>query len=167
MAAARPEKGVTKFEEDIKLPFSTFYSFSTAQPISRGKSLDRLHDVVSLYPGMKKQLGSVSKNEPIEIVGSFVAREIVIAGASFRLQRKPKREAECALIVWYGDTNQEDKPVVVEFSFRYGNKHEEYERDAALRAYDAFGSIQKSLAEWIDPDGATKTAFVYEQTGKP
>ena len=166
MASARPEEGVTKFEEDIKLPFTTLYSFSTTQPISRGKTLDRLRDVVALYPGIKKRLGSVPKDEPIEIVGSFIAREIVIAGASFRLERKPKREAECALIVWYGDAGQEDKPVVVEFSFRYGNKHEEYERDAALRAYDAFGAMQKSLADWIDPDAATKTAFVYEQTGK-
>src|SRR5207249_902896 len=39
MAAARPEVGVTKFEEDIKLPFTTLYSFSTTQPISRGKTL--------------------------------------------------------------------------------------------------------------------------------
>src|SRR5207249_3944485 len=136
--------------------------------ISSGKSLDRLDDVVSLYPGIKKRLGSsVTMDEPIEIVGSFVAREIVVAGASFKLQRKPKREAECALIVWYGDTNQEDKPLVVEFSFRYGNKHEDYERDAALRAYDAFGAIQKFLADWIDTEAATKTAFVYEQRGKP
>jgi hypothetical protein len=163
MAAARQEDGKIKFEEDIKIPFTTLYSFSTTQPISRDKTLNCLDDLVSLYPGIKKRLGPVRGDEAIGVVGKFVAREEVLRGAAFRIGRKPKTDAECALIVWYVDARPEDKPVIVEFSFRYGAKNENYERDAALRAYGAFAAMKESLADWLEAKTPTKTAFVYEQ----
>ena len=72
-------------------------------------------------------------------------------------------EAECALIVWYDDAGEEDRPVVVEFSFRYANEQEEFDGKAAQRAYDVFGRLKNLLADWIDSQGPTKTAYFYSR----
>ena len=45
---------------------------------------------------------------------------MVITGADFQIGENPKTEAEYALIMWYDEAAEEDRPVVVEFSFRYG-----------------------------------------------
>lgn len=161
--AAGVENGRTKFEEDIKLPFIKLYSFSTKQPISDGKSLNKLNDPGKLYPDLKKRLKSYEENEPIEIVGKFTAKEIVVSGAYFQIGKNPKVEAECALIAWYEEAGEEGRPVVVEFSFRYENEREEYDGEAAQRAYDVFGRLKDMLAEWIDSEGPTKTAYVYSR----
>ena len=159
MAAADVENGDTKFEEDIKLPFIKLYSFSTKQPISADKSLNKLDDPGELYPDLKKRLKSYQPDEPIEIVGKLTAKEVVIVGADFQIRKSPKVEAECALIVWYDEAGEEDRPVVVEFSFRYKNELEEYDGEAAQSAYNVFGSLKDM--EWVDPEGPTKTAYVY------
>ena len=168
MAAAKKKKGKTKFEEDIKLPFVKLYSFSTKQPISDGKNLNQLNDPGKLYPDLKQQLKSYQGDEPIKVVGNFTAREIVITGADFQIQKGPKLEADCALIAWYDDANgEQDKPVVVEFSFKYENEREEYDGTAAQRAYDVFGTLKNKLGKWVDPDGMTKTAYVYSKADCP
>ena len=163
MASADAENGKTKFEEDIKLPFITLYSFSTTQPISHGKSLNRLSDPGELYPDLKKRLKSYQANESIDIVGNFTAREVVITGADFQIRKSPKVEAECALVTWYDDAAEEHRPVVVEFSFRCENEREEYDGAAAQRAYDVFGRFKDMLPEWVDHEGPTKTAYVYSR----
>jgi hypothetical protein len=155
------ENSETKFEEDIKLPFQTLYSFSTTQRIRSGNALNRLRDLFGLYPGLEKQLRRFEKGAKLQIVRDFVAEEIVITGAVFGIRRNPKAEAECALIVWYDKQDKKNRPVVVEFSFRYGNTRGEYERKSAQRAYDVFGALLKVLRKWLDAKGPTKTAFVY------
>ena len=164
MAAADVENGKTKFEEDIKLPFIKLYSFSTKQPISDGNSLNKLNDPGELYPDLKKQLKSYRDNELIDIVGDFTAREVVITGADFQIRKSPKVEAECALIAWYDEAGEEDRPVVVEFSFKYENEREEFDGEAAQRAYDVFGRLKDMLAEWVNSEGPTKTAYVYSRS---
>ena len=162
MDAADVKEGESKFEEDIKLPFIKLYSFSTKQPISDDKSLNKLNDPGKLYPDLKKQLKSYQGSESIEVVGDFTAKEVVIEGADFQIGKKPKLEAECALIAWYNDAGKKDRPVVVEFSFKYENKKEEYDGEVAQRAYDVFSQLLKGkLADWVDSEGPTKTAYVY------
>ena len=161
MDAADKKKGETKFEEDIKLPFIKLYSFSTKQPISDGKSLNKLNDPGKLYPDLKQQLKSYQGNESIEVVGDFTAREIVIEGADFQIGKKPKVKAECALIAWYDKAGKKDRPVVVEFSFKYENDKEKYDGKVTQRAYDIFVALKDKLAKWIDSEGPTKTAYVY------
>jgi hypothetical protein len=163
MAAADTENGKTKFEEDIKLPFLKLYSFSTKQPISENKSLNKLNDPADLYPDLKKRLKSFPKNESIGIVGDFTARELVISGADFQIEKSPKVEAECALIAWYEESGDKDAPVVVEFSFKYENEQEEYDGESAQVAYDVFCTLEGKLTEWIDSEGPTKTAYVYSR----
>ncbi|NEZ54982.1 hypothetical protein [Adonisia turfae] len=168
MTAADIDDGETKFEEDIKPPFLRLYSFSTKQPISKSKDLNKLNDLGKLYPDLKKQLKPYQKNEPIEVVGNFTAREIVITGADFQIRDNPKVEAKCALIAWYEvqgeeDKPVEDKPVIVEFSFRYKNEQEKYSGEASEKVYDVFDKLQKELTEWVDLKGSTKTAYVYSR----
>ncbi|GJL83504.1 MAG: hypothetical protein DHS20C01_31380 [marine bacterium B5-7] len=161
--AAGVKDGKTKFEEDIKVPFIKLYSFSTKQQISEGKSLNKLNDPGELYPDLQKRLKSYEADEPINIVGNFTAREVIVSGAEFQIKKNPRVEAECALIAWYEQARDEDSPVVVEFSFRYKNEREEFDGEAAQRAYDVFGNSTDMLAEWIDSEGLTKTAFVYSR----
>ncbi|NET59096.1 MAG: hypothetical protein F6K47_24020 [Symploca sp. SIO2E6] len=163
LSAANVKKGKTKFEEDIKLPFIKLYSFSTKQRISEKKSLNKLKDISELYPALKKRLKVAQANDSIDVVGNFTAREVVIAGADFQIGKSPKREAECVLIVWYDEAVEEEKPVVVEFSFKYENEREEYDGKVAQRAYDVFGRFNDILAEWVDLEGPTKTAYVYSR----
>ena len=163
MAAANSKDGKTKFEEDIKLPFLKLYSFSTKQPIPEDKNLNKLNDPGRLFPDLQERLKSYQEDEPITKVGDFTARELVIEGAEFKIKKNPEVEAECALIAWYDEAGEEDKPVVVEFSFKYENEQEEYDGESAQIAYDVFGTLKDTLAEWIDSEGPTKTAYVYSR----
>ncbi len=75
--------------------------------------------------------------------------------------KKRKVEAECALIAWYDKAGKKDRPVVVEFSFKYENDKEKYDGKVTQRAYDIFVALKDKLAKWIDSEGPTKTAYVY------
>ena len=160
MKAGDSDRGRTKFEEDIKPPFVTLYSFSTTQKIADGKKLNKMKDVELLYPGVRDSLDHYEEGEEIEIIRGFTARELAIAGAKFQISKKPRLNSECALIVWYDNEGDERKPVVVEFSFRYGNRDGEYKRDTAYRGYEVFQILQGGLTRWIDANSKTKTAFV-------
>ena len=150
----------TKFEEDIKPPFLKLYSFSTTQKISDTKNLSQLKDVTRLYPHLYERIDHYTEDEKIKIVGSTI-RELVITGARFQISKKPTLNSECALIVWYNNDTDEEKPAAVEFSFRYGDKNENYTRNMAQRAYTVFQILQKKLTRWIDPKSETKTAYIY------
>ena len=171
MSAADANKGETKFEEDIKLPFISLYSFSTKQPISNSKSLNKLNDPGELYPDLKDKMQSYQENKTIHVVGNFTAIELVIEGADFQIGEDPKVEAECALVVWYENVGKEDKleiddkPAVVEFSFKYENEKGEYDGKVAQKAYEVFRKLKEddSLKKWIDLEGPTKTAYIYSK----
>lgn len=159
MDARDVSQGKTKFEEDIKSPFTVLYSFSTTQTLAATKQLNTLNDVIQLFPDLADKLTSHTGEELVHTVKHAV-RELVIKGGEFILRKEPKANAECALIVWY-DGNSE-KPVVVEFSFRYGDKNGTYTGKMAQRAYDVFEVLQK-LTSWLDPNPKpkTKTAYIY------
>jgi hypothetical protein len=157
MNARDVSQGKTKFEEDIKSPFTVLYSFSTTQTIAATKQLNTLNDVIQLYPDLADKLTSYTGEEPIHIVKHSV-REIVIKGGEFQIRKEPKVNAECALIAWYDDNAE--KPVVVEFSFRYSDKNGAYTRKMAQRAYEVFEVLQK-LTSWLDSKPKTKTAYIY------
>lgn len=163
MDAAKPERGKSKFEEDIKLPFQSLYSFSTTQKISSGKRLNLMDDPGRLYPHLPEQLDTYRDTEPLLVVGNFTAQEFVLTGADFQIGKDPKVEATCALVVWYDVEGAAQKPNVVEFSFKYGDKDETYPREVAQRAYQVFQVLQdKPLAGWVDLDSQTKTGFIYD-----
>ena len=163
MDAAQVERGKSKFEEDIKPPFQSLYSFSTTQKISSDKRLNRMDDPGRLYPDLPKQLDTYTETEAILVVGNFTARELVLTGAAFQIGKQPKVEATCALVVWYDAEDGAQKPKVVEFSFKYGNDDENYSGEVTQRAYKVFQVLQSTtLAGWVDHKSKTKTAYVYD-----
>ncbi len=89
MSADDHDNGKTKFEEALKLPFASLYSFSTKQSISDSKSLNKLSDVSKLYPDLKHKIPSGQENQTIHLVGDFTAIEIVIEGADFQIGKNP------------------------------------------------------------------------------
>jgi hypothetical protein len=151
----------TKFEEDIKAPFVPLYSFSTTVAIGGGRAFGALGDVARLFPDVPKQLDTFPHRKALSAVNGFTAREVVIGGAAMRMGKTPRVDAECALIVWYDQEGRKDKPVAVEFSFRYGDRAGNYGGTMARRAFDVFHALQRRLGRWVDPKPRTKTAFVY------
>jgi hypothetical protein len=152
----------TKFEEDIKAPFVSLYSFSTTAGIVADAAFTRIRDVTRLFPDLAKRVDDAGDREPLRTVNNFTAREVVIDGATVQLGRTPQVDAEWALIVWYDGRSDAEKPVAVELSYRYGDEQEEYRRGVTRRACDMFETIQSRLTRWVDPKPMTKTAFVFQ-----
>jgi hypothetical protein len=166
--AARRHKAETKFEEDNKAadvekaPFVSLYSFSTTV-----KGLDRrafpvLKDVERLFPDLRGKLGTNGSPIGLRRVKKFTALELVLKSGYLTFARRPEIKAQCALIVWYDSASKKRRrPVVVEFSFRYGSDDGRYSGAACERAFSAFRVLETRLGKWVDPEGSTKTAFVY------
>jgi hypothetical protein len=150
----------TKFEEDVKPPFVSVFSFSTTQPLESGRILEQLEDVVDLFPGLADVIAELPHDAPLLLVREFVGREIVLEGATMLLGKRDI-EAECALVVWYDEGEADTTPVVAEFSFKYGDDAEDYRGSVARDAYEVLRLLQDGMGDWIDPQARTKTAFVY------
>ena len=151
----------TKFEEDIKAPFVSLYSFSTCGRVGKKGVPTSLRDVSRLFPDIAKRIANTDNGVTLSVVNGFTARELVITGPMLRVGTTPKVYLECALIVWYDQNGAADAPVAVEFSYRYGSPDGYYGGKVARRAFNIFAALQSDLTEWIDPNPRTKTAFVY------
>ncbi len=157
-------EGETKFEEDIKIPFSVLYSFSTTQKIFSNNNFNKLQDIAKLYPDLSYKLIHYREEEKIKTVGLTI-RELVIKGARFQIRNNPQLDSKCALIVWYDNNGDDQKPIAVEFSFKYGDENEGYTRKMAQRAYDVCQILQQKLTSWVDLKSDTKTAYIYKLDG--
>jgi hypothetical protein len=160
MAAAKSTGTKTKFEEDVKPPFVSVFSFSTTQPLESGQALKQMGDVAGLSPGLADALDDLPHESPLVLVRDFVGREVVLEGALLLLGSRDI-DAECALVVWYDEGEQDTTPVVVEFSFKYGDEEEEYRSSVAGDAFTILRLLQSGIGDWVDPNPKTKTAFVY------
>ena len=161
MDARRQKRAETKFEEDIKAPFISLYSFSTTVGIADKKPLKQMRHVVRLFPNIVERLDGFSDDEAIGAVNDFSARELVLTGGSMRIGKNPKTDAGCALIVWYNEGNRRDTPCAVEFSYRYGDEREAYDGTAARRAGDVFDMLNRNFTDWVDSKSRTKTNVAY------
>ena len=155
------EPGDLKFEQDVKTPFRSLYSFSSKQRVPASKVLNTLKDPGELFPDLARQLPRYDESEPIRVVNGFAARETIFKGMKFELERSPRTLAECAVILWHGDGGNHEPPLVAEFSFRYDAPKGGYTRKSAENAYNVFMAIQEELTGWIDTHSPTKTAYVY------
>jgi hypothetical protein len=160
MEAAKAADVKTKFEEDVKPPFTSVFSFSTTQPLESGQALQQMSDVADLFPGLVEALEDLPQDAPLLLVREFVGREVVLEGAGLLLGSRDM-SAECALVVWYDEGEQDTTPVVAEFSFKYGDEEEQYRASVAKDAYAILGLLQNGMTDWVDANSRTKTAFVY------
>ena len=152
-----------KFEEDIKPPFVSLYSFSATGRLRRhAPAPATLDDLTYLFPDLSKRLDSVDGRLTLAEVNGFTARELVVTGGRLKISAKSKAIVECALIVWYDQQGSSTEPEAVEFSYRYGNPAGRYGGKVARRAFDIFATVQSELTTWLDPNPRTKTAFVYD-----
>jgi hypothetical protein len=156
---SRRLRTAVKFEEDIKSPFVSLYSFSARGDLGKKPVPATLDEVSRLFPDLSNRLGDVDGRLTLSPVNHFTARELVITGSTMRIGAKAT--IECALIVWYEQKGSATEPVAVEFSYRYGNSKGEYGGKVARRAFDVFAALQTELTDWVDPNPRTKTAFVY------
>jgi hypothetical protein len=154
-----------KFEEDIKPPFQSLYSFSSNTLVKDDTELETLKGVARLYPGLPDSVDEFPETEPLSVVGGLTAYERVVKGTSFKIRNKPEVSAECSLTLWY-DSEQGEAPLLAEFSFKYADPDEAYSGKMARRAYGAFVAIQNGLGKWIDAKSPTKTAYVYSIDGR-
>ena len=78
----RPGRGnaETKFEEDVKPPFVSVFSYSTTVEVDDDVDVSGLREVVDLFPGLADELDGAGDDELTD-VGSFCARELVLVGA--------------------------------------------------------------------------------------
>ena len=159
---AKASSAKTKFEEDIKAPFLSMYSFSTTVAVDANAAFTKVRDVLRLFPDVAKRMEDADDSKPLRTVNDFTAREVVIDGATMQIGKTPNIKAEWALIIWYDTHGKSERPVAAELSYRYGDKSEEYGGGAARRASDVFNAIQSRLQRWVDPHPMTKTAFVFQ-----
>ncbi len=149
-----------KFEEDIKPPFQALYSHSSTVLLKDGAAIDTLSAVGKCYPGLAPAVGRFPDEEKLVQVGQFTAYEQVLKGTSFKIRKDPAVDAVCSLTLWYA-SEDDPKPLVAEFSFKYADDKENYSGKMARRAYDSFMGIQDRLGAWVDNKSMTKTAYVY------
>ena len=149
----------TKFEEDVKPPFISVFSYSTTVLIDADQSFASIDEVVDLFPGHGDKLPDDAKGD-LAVVSDFCARELVLVGANVLLGKRDIA-AECAMVIWHDDDNDETPPVCVEFSFKYEDDDEDYKGTVTEDAHAVLGALHKKMPEWVHPEPVTKTAFVY------
>jgi hypothetical protein len=159
MAAKGERRAETKFEEDVKPPFLSVYSYSTSVEVDSDAEISRVRDVLDMFPALADQLEDVDDGD-LSVVRTFCARELVLVGASLQLG-KHDIDAECAMVIWHDDDDLATPPVCVEFSFKYGDNDEDYRGTVARDAHDALQVLHEKLPDWVHPEPRTKTAFVY------
>jgi hypothetical protein len=159
-ANVQPDHAATKFEEDVKPPFVSVFSYSTTVRIDAEQRIGRVDDVVDIFPGLVDGLRDADTGGSLAVVRDFCARELVLVGASLLLGKRDA-EAECAMVIWHDDDDVETPPVCVEFSFRYGDDDEDYKGSVARDAHDVLRALSTGLPEWVDPDPKTKSIFVF------
>ena len=153
--------GQTKFEQDIKVPYLTLFSYSSKQLIAKSKILNKMNDPGRMFPGLATSLDHYQTKEELIVVSKFTAREMVLGGAHLLLGKEQNIQAECALIFWYDMADDRQSPTLVEFSYRYKNKKERYSGYASQQAYAVFLQLQ-NLHTWVDSSILSKTEYVYE-----
>jgi hypothetical protein len=158
--AKHHEDAESKFEEDVKPPFVSVFSYSTSVKVDADHDFGQVEKVTDLFPGLAGELEDIDSGD-LAVIRDFCARELVLVGASVLLGKRDI-EAECAMVIWHDDDDPDTPPVCVEFSFKYENEEEDYRGSVARDAYDVLQVLGTKLTDWVHPDPVTKTAFVYE-----
>ena len=150
----------SKFEEDVKPPFVSVFSYSTTVKVDADREFGHVEKVADLFPGLADELQHVDASGELAVVRDFCARELVLVGAARAAgQARHRRRVRHGRLA--RRRRSRTPPVCVEFSFKYANEDEDYRGSVARDAHDVLLALNTNLTEWVDPEPTTKTAFVY------
>jgi hypothetical protein len=159
------QEGKTKFEEDILPPFVSKFSHSISIETDTAPELGTMNKVMDLFPGLRNL--DIDENTPVETVNDFKALEIVRKLCKLKFGEEPIIKA--SLSFWYLTGEEDEWPLVGEFSFDYDvldseadrEKLEMYPHRVVEGANHLFNALQKQEG-WISFNTTTKTAFALE-----
>lgn len=149
-----------KLEEDIVAFGESKFSHSASTKLkgvvglSWVKDISKVFDTTPPLPDPEKSLGRVN---------GFRAYEVKIEGPTLTFDGQA---AETSLTLW-SQCSAQDPLVVAEFSYTLGGDEKcpaaGAEQGSRNEAADRFHqTLQDELKSWIDPQGITKTTFVYQ-----
>jgi len=159
LTAADGLKGASKFEEDIGAPFLTRFSQSNTVKGDK-RAPTTLGEAAEIFPALGKLRRDGRRcHHKIELekVNSLQIFERVLKGPVLHFG---KVEAQIALILW--SDREEGRPLVAEFSFRYGDEKERHSRKVSLQSMEFFEKLQ--ALDWGAAAGRTKTQFAYGES---
>ena len=130
----------TKFEEDVKPPFVSVFSYSTTVKVDADRRVRPGRARWSTCsPAWPTSCDDVDRDATWRVVDDFCARELVLVGASVLLgkrgHRRRVRDGHLAR-----RRRRTTPPVCVEFSFKYGDDDEDYRGSVARDAHDVLAA---------------------------
>jgi hypothetical protein len=160
-----PQDGETKFEEDILPPFISKFSHSTSIDTDEEPELDTMEKVMDLFPSLREL--DIDENTAVETVNDFKVLEVARKLCKLKFDDAPTIKA--SLSFWYLTREEDEWPLVGEFSFDYDivdngadeDKLETYPPHVVEGANRLFNALQKQEG-WLSFSTTTKTAFAFE-----
>ena len=170
------KKDDLKFEEDVTPPFASKFSYSASFKTNELPRILEMQDVVDIFPGLAQC--DIHGKTPIQIVNGFRAHEVMHYIGKLKLDKMPATRAlelpdfvvKVALSHWYLLDNEDDYPLVTEFSFGFDatagddkedDRLEKFPPTVVAGANRLFRDVQNQ-AGWLSPFGLTKTAYLFE-----
>jgi hypothetical protein len=160
-----PHEGKTKFEEDILPPFVSKFSHSISIETDADPELGSMQKVMAFFPGLREL--NIDENTAVETVNDFKVLEVARKLCKLKFGEEPIIKA--SLSFWYLTGEEDEWPLVGEFSFDYDvldseadrEKLETYPRQVVEGANRLFNALQRQES-WLSFSTTTKTAFAFE-----
>ena len=164
-----------KFEEDVVPPFVSKFSYSVSFKSKDQPSLETLADAVAFFPGLAAY--AIPDRTRLRVVNGFRAHEVAHYVGKLKLDKMPVARGagglpdfvvKVALNHWYLRPDENDYPLVTEFSFGFDansqaddDRLEKFPPTVVAGANRLFRDVQNQ-AGWLAQFGSTKTAYVFE-----
>ncbi|MEZ4866967.1 MAG: hypothetical protein R3C14_36935 [Caldilineaceae bacterium] len=164
-----------KFEEDVLPPFMSRFAASVSLKTEKSLQLETIGDLAELFAGIGQL--DLAKTMPLRVVNGFHAHEVLHYLGKLKLDKQPTTRGakapdfviKVALNHWYLRDDEDDYPLVTEFSFSCdavmadtaANQLELFPPTIIAGANRLFRDLQNQ-AGWLAQFGTTKTAYVFD-----
>jgi hypothetical protein len=164
-----------KFEEDVVPPFVSKFSYSVSFKSKDQPSPETVADAVAFFPGLAAY--DIPDRTPLRAVNGFRAHEVAHFVGKLKLDKMPTERGarglpdfvvKVALNHWYLRPDENDYPLVTEFSFGFDansqkddDRLEKFPPTVVASANRLFRDVQNQ-AGWLAQFGSTKTAYAFE-----
>ena len=164
-----------KFEEDVVPPFVSKFSYSVSFKSKDLPAIKTMGDAVDVFPGLAAY--DFPGKTPLRVVNGFRAHEVAHFIGKLKLDKMPTERGlrempdfvvKVALNHWYLRPDENDYPLVTEFSFGFDansqakeDRLEMFPPTVVAGANRLFRDVQNQ-AGWLAQFGSTKTAYAFE-----